>query len=391
MKAWIQKCGNVLKKVLRKVGIAFILPLLLIGALLLLQKILMGFPAVGEGYARYIFPVLSFIPVKLSSLVPISLTEVFVVTLVLSSPILIAWLVIRIRRAVKEKRGRKFFFKFGRAVAWGLFIVYALFMLLHGLNYTRKPLEDSLQFGTRKYTVEELQEAYVWVIDGLNSARSACPEDARGVITYPGGVRALLSDLQTLYENAAEKLPEITGNAGRPKPVALSHYWSYTYIVGMYFPFFGEPNINVDVDISEVFFTALHEMSHMHGYAVENDANLAAMLIGINSECPQLRYCGYCEALDLIFMDLAIAYNEDSEGFETFVTKHPIVDGYFRDYEAREAYWETIRPPQLISDVSEATNDTFLKVNQQEEGVKSYNMPTSNVADYYFTHVKGKA
>ena len=111
----------------------------------------------------------------------------------------------------------------------------------------------------------------------------------------------------------------------------------------------------------------------------------------MNSDCPELRYAGFCEGLDLIFVELLYAYNTDAEGFEAFVVEHPIVDGYFKDEDARSAYWETIDPPQIVADVSEATNDTFLKVNQQEGGVKSYNMPRSNVADYYFTHVKGKS
>ena len=376
---------------IRRWGIAYILPFLLIAVLVILQKIFMQAHAAGEVYAEYIFPVVSFLPVKISSLFPISLTEVFVVLLVLAAPFLIAWFIIRIRRAVKEKRGRKFFYRFGKIVAWALFTVYALFMLLHGFNFTRYPLEHSLGFGQRNYTVEELQEAYIWVVDGLNDARSRSCEDARGVISYPGGKEALLSDMQDLYEKSAAKIPEITGNSGRPKPVALSHYWSYTYIVGMYFPFFGEPNINTDIEVSEILSNVCHEMSHMHGFAVENDANLAAMLICINSDSPELRYTGFCEALDLIFMDLLYAYNTDTEGFEAFVVQHPIVEGYFLDDDARSAYWETIDPPELVTDVSQATNDTFLKVNQQEEGVQSYNMPTSNVADYYFTHVKGQA
>ena len=373
--------GKVLSWI-RKWGIAYVLPLVLIVSLVLLQKFLMYCRDYGETYATRIFPVLSFLPVKISSLVPISL--------VLSSPILLALLILRIRKAVKEKRGKKFFYRVGRFVAWMLFVIYALFMFLHGFNYTRRTLESSLGFGRRNYTVEELQEVYIWVVDGLNVARLESCEDERGVISYPGGVEALLADMETLYEESAADLAPITGNSGRPKRVALSHYWSFTYIVGMYFPFFGEPNINVDVEMSEILFNVPHEMSHMHGFAVENDANLAAMLICINSDCPELRYTGFCEALDLIFVELMYAYNTDTQGFEDFIVRHPIVEGYFRDEDARFAYWEKIEPPKIVTDASEAANDTFLKANQQEEGVQSYNMPRSNVADYYFTHVKGK-
>ncbi|MBR5937249.1 MAG: DUF3810 domain-containing protein [Clostridiales bacterium] len=368
-----------------------VLPLLLILFLYLLQMILMHFPSIGEAYAKSGFIVFSYIPAKISSLVPISLTEVFIVTLVFSSPLLIAWLVIRIRRAVKEKSGKKFFFNFGRVVAWVLFSLYTIFMLLHGLNYTRYSLDDKLGFGQRKYSVEELMEVTEWVISELNSAREACAEDENGVMTYPGGVPHLLSDMEDIYEDASKKIPQIKGVSARPKNVMLSHYWSYTYITGMYFPFFVEANINTDVTFAEMIYTICHEMSHLHGYAVENDATLAGLLVALSSDCPEVRYSGLREALELILMDLAIAFNNDSEGLDEFMRAHPVHLGYFRDSEAINNYWDSIDPPKIVSDVSSATNNAFLKANQQKDGVKSYNMPTSIMADYYFTFVKGES
>ena len=123
-----------------------VLPICLILLLYFIQRILIHFPAVGETYAKTGFIFFSFIPAKISSLVPISLSEVFIITLALSSPILIAWMIIRIRRACKQKRGRKCFFNIGSATAWILFSVYFLFMLLHGLNFTRYSLDEKLGF-----------------------------------------------------------------------------------------------------------------------------------------------------------------------------------------------------------------------------------------------------
>ena len=79
-----------------------VLPICLILSLYVLQRILIHFPAVGETYAKTGFIFFSFIPAKISSLVPISLSEVFIITLALSSPILIAWMIIRSRRACKQ-------------------------------------------------------------------------------------------------------------------------------------------------------------------------------------------------------------------------------------------------------------------------------------------------
>ncbi len=368
-----------------------LLPIFLIVLLYVLQLIFTQFPSAGEAYAKGPFLVFSFLPAKISSLVPISLTEVFVVTLVFSSPILIAWIVIRIRRAIKEKRGKKYFFNVGRVSAWAMAGIYLLFMLLHGINYTRYSLDDKLGFGKRQYSLEELKEVYIWVINGLNESRSACQEDENGVVTYPGGTSAFLHDVEDLYEEAAKDFSMIKGNSTRPKSVMLSHYWSYTDIVGMYFPFFAEANVNTDVPLVSQFYNACHELSHVHGYAVENDANLAALLICLNSDCPQLRYAGYREAFDLIWVDLRIAFNNDSEGFAEFVQSQYLVAGYFRDSDAIDVYWDSIKPPKIVENISNATNDTFLKINQQEEGVKSYNMPTSTVADYYFTYIYGKS
>ena len=66
------------KQFLKKWGIGIILPILLIILLYVIQSILVHFPNVCEGYSKTVFGVLSFLPVKLSSIVPISLTEVFV-------------------------------------------------------------------------------------------------------------------------------------------------------------------------------------------------------------------------------------------------------------------------------------------------------------------------
>ena len=372
----------------KKWGIGIILPILIMVFLYLLQTVLVHFPSIGEGYCRTVFVWVSFLPVTITSLIPISLSEIVVVGGVFCAPLLLALWVIHLVRAVKKKGGKSFFFRSGRITAWVLCGLYVVFMLLHGFNYTRYSLDEELGFGKKKYSLEEIQEAFIWVVTELNATREICPEDENGVLTYPGGYEAFLSDMKEIYEKSAEHFPQIRGNAARPKPVALSHFWSYTEIVGMYFPFLAESNINVDVPFPSLVSTVSHELSHLHGYAVENDADLAGMLIGLYSSCPQLRYGGLCDALDLVWSDLLTAYNNDTKGFQEFIGQYPICDGYFRDQDAMSSYWEGINPPKIVEKASEKANDTFLKINQQEEGVNSYAMPTSTVADFYFLYVK---
>ena len=377
-----------LKKQIIKWGIGIILPVLIISGLYGFQSFLKYYPDLAEAYSRTLFRWLTYVPMKLTSLIPISLTEVFVVTGVLSSPLLLAWFIIRMVRALKKKEGRKFFFTKGRILAWGLCIVYFIFMLFHGINYMRKPLDQTLFFGQENYSVEELGEVYIWVLYQINETREVCCEDENGVLAYPGGLRAFWNDAQKYYKESAVLFPTLQGNIGRPKPVALSHYWSYTDIVGIYDPLLAECNINKDTPFTETCSSAFHEMTHLNGYAVENNANLASLLLRMQSSCPEIRYTGFYDALPLIEDDLYKALGGDVGVIRQILAQIPLCDGLFRDVQAYDDYWKSINPPPIVKEVSNNVNDSFLKANQQEEGVKSYHMMPSVVADYYFKYVK---
>lgn len=376
-------------KILKKWILGVILPVILIGGLYFLQKILLHFPRVGEAYSTTFYVWLTFIPSKIVSLIPISLTEVLVVTTIFSSPLLIAWFLVRFVRALKKKEGKRFWFRTVRILAWVLCILYADFMLFHGLNYTRRTLPASLGFGQRDYSVEELEEVYAWVVSELNATRMQCTENEKGVLDYPGGVNGFLKDVPKIYQESALTFPSIAGNVGRPKPVALSHYWIYTDIVGMYFPFFAECNVNKDVQMVEMIGHAFHEVSHLNGYAVENNANLASLVLRLNCDVPEVRYSALYEAVGMVEDDLSKALNGDRKKFREITGQASFCDGFFRDIEAVSEYWLSIDPPPLIQEVSNTVNDSFLKANQQEEGVKTYRMASSTLADYYYLYVKG--
>ncbi len=379
------------RRTLKRWGIGIVLPVLLLVGLYFLQKFMLNFPKAGEVYTTTVYVWLTYIPAKLVSLIPISLTEVLVLTLAMSTPLLIAWFLIRMVRALKKKEGKKFWFRSARILAWGLCILYADFMLFHGLNYARRTLPESLHFGTRNYSVEELEQVYKWVVDELNATRARCMEDESGVMTYPGGINGFMKDVPELYRKSAVDFPSIAGNVGRPKPVAMSRYWIYTDIVGMYFPFFAECNVNKDVQMVEMIGHTFHELSHLNGYAVENNANLASLVLRLNSDVPEVRYTALYDAVGMVEEDLSKALNGDRKRFNEILNEVQFCDGFYRDLTAVSEYWLSINPPPLIQEVSNTVNDSFLKANQQEEGVKTYKMPTSTVADYYYIFLEGEA
>jgi len=197
------------------------------------------------------------------------------------------------------------------------------------------------------------------------------------------GLSATLSDASKAMDAASEKFPVLAGNTVLPKPVILSHYWSYTGITGMYFPFFGEANVNVDVPDSQLPMIICHEVSHTRGIAREQDANLAGFLACIYSTRTDFQYSAYQFAYLYCAGDL---YYADKNAYDQINARIP--DSVRRDWTKNAAYWDQFKGP--VQETSTEINDTYLHANQQPEGVKSYDSVTDLIVNYYFVYVKGK-
>lgn len=336
-------------------------------------------PESAEWYAIHIFPYLSYPIVRLTSLVPISLTEIVVVTAVLSAPLLIVWFIIRSIRSTKK---RKFFYKAAVAVCCIALILAGSFFFMHGINYARRPLNETLGLVPRERSAEELAEVMNWLARGIAEYRPILPENEQGGMLPPEGIRVVLRQGSHAMDMAAADFPELGGNGVLAKPVSLSRYWSYTGIVGMYFPFFGEANVNIDVPAHTIPMTVCHEISHVRGIAREQDANLAGFLACVSSDRPDFKYSGYMFALGYISQDLFAVDPEESARIAKEIPKEA-----YRDMQLSSEYWKQFEGP--VDDISTEVNDEYLKANLQPEGVRSYSLVSQLIIEYYFEFVKG--
>ena len=211
---------------------------------LLLPRILADYPKAAEDYARFVFPQITKIPVLISSSVPVSLTEIFLVSSLVWGVLLLIVFFISFARSPRKAR---FLRRFVCILACLYFLISASYTLQHGLLYDRYPLQESLGLETRQRTPEELSEVSSWLAGQIAELRTELPEDQNGCATLTTSVEQTLSDGNTALDSASTRFPVLAGNMTRGKPVILSHLWSYTGITGMYFPFFAEANVNVDV------------------------------------------------------------------------------------------------------------------------------------------------
>lgn len=337
-------------------------------------------PGFSEEYSRFVFPILSRPLTFLTSLCPISLTEVFVVFASLTVFFWLALLIIRFKNSGNRKKTAVRFF----SVLCILFAALSVsFTLMLGIQYTRIPLETSLELDASQKSAEDLKEVSLWLADNIQRTRALLPEDDKGCMVLTTSLTETLDEASLSMDAAARLFPELSGPDLNAKPVALSHLWSYTGITGMYFPFFGEANVNVDVPASQLPITICHEISHTRGIAREQDANLAGFLACLNSSRIDFQYCAYQYAYLYCCNDL---YKQDQNAYQQVSGQIP--EGTWRDWQQAAEYWQQFEGP--VQETSTAVNDTYLEANQQTEGVLSYDRVTDLIIDYYFTYVKGQ-
>jgi len=335
--------------------------------------------AVSEYYAIHIFPVLSRPFQFVSSLVPVSLTEIVVVFAACSC---LLWSILIIYRLIRSEHKKEYIYRFILILSVCFSVTAILFTLFHGINYTREPLESTLSLDASKWSEDDLDQVSVWLVRIMAEIRPTLQEDENGCMVLDTSISRALSDGSAAMDDAAVVFPVLSGSDVLAKPVALLHYWSYIGITGMYFPFLCEANVNIDIPESQLPITICHEISHTRGIAREQDANLAAFLACISSERLDFQYSGYQFALIYCLNDL---YSADQADYASVCALIP--EGVIRDWSQNSAYWKQFEGP--VQETSTEINDSYLQANLQEEGVQSYGRVTDLIIDYYFTYVKG--
>ena len=349
-------------------------------------------------YCTKLFPYVSVPMQSINMFFQYSLTENIIICFVPLLVIgLIVWFVFLIRKFLSSG-ALTYLYKSYRNILILVLIGAISFQAMHGINYKRTHVTEALNLSECELTFEDYCNALKWAYNGMIDARKRLGEDYNGVAhmqesfensaTYAG---SLINAFCNQYE-----VP-ISQNYVRAKPVSLSHYWSYTHIVGMYDPFIAEVNINTDyMSINEYPITMCHELCHAKGYASETDCNTLATLACCSSARADFRYAGYYEIfwnLYYVTEEIAGATGETVPQFASADDMEPV----FRDMMASIEYWNQIddEVEQIrktlgidITEASDAVNDTFLKSNG-ESGVDSYHVPDSVYVRFYLTYITG--
>lgn len=136
-------------------------------------------------------------------------------------------------------------------------------------------------------------------------------------------------------------------------------------IAGYYNPLSGEANLNFLLPQWVLPFVACHEIAHQIGVAREDEANLVGYLTAVNSDDVSFRYSANYNMLRYLLFEVRI---KSPENYALLYQK--ILPGVIANFKAERDFWQ-----KYNSDMSGYMNiafDKFLKLNNQQNGIKSY-------------------
>ena len=334
-----------------------LLPMLCIALLLFLFGL--SSTGVEKFYSDGLYRYSSVVQRQLSTLFPFAVGDFLYILLI----IFCLWSVFKaVRKLLREQPDQTEKILLLLKLSRFLLLVYIVFKLLWGLNYSRPSISARLGISDEKYTTKELVLLGDFLIDRVNLLKAR-------LNSRPPAKTYTIQDLEDRSKNAYDRMAKVNSFFSYPvpavKPVLFSVLISKMGLAGYYCPPSGEANVNMLIPPAELPFIACHEISHELGIAREDEANLIGYMVSTNSPDADFQYSGNYDILRSVLFEIRIKSPED---FERLYKK--INAGTLDDFRRDQEFWRKYDGD--MSDYMGDALDKFLKINNQPRGTKSY-------------------
>lgn len=298
-------------------------------------------------YSNGIYPVLATVFSSVSSLISISLWDLFWVVgvfvilygiyFVLFSSAKWSWFLLRIFQMAA--------------------LLYAFFYLAWGFNYFRPKIESRLGWEILKSDDQIFREVLDSLIVQTNKS-------------YYPIASSDYTDFDKLIEDSYAKNKDVLGinypnGTRRTKTMLFSSLFAMSGVSGYFGPFFNEVHLNNYLLPIEYPYVLAHEKAHQFGITNEAEANLASFIVCTTSSDQRLQYSGYVNLL-VYFLSDASAFKDIKEYVKKI--KKPVI----LDLRFQRAHWQGLQN-KTLDKMQTAANNAYLKTNHIEAGVMNYN------------------
>lgn len=238
-------------------------------------------------------------------------------------------------------------------------ILYIVFKIAWGLNYSRPSVSEALGIGNEKYSVKELVllgDYFVKKTSDLKLKQTKIPAYS---------IDALEINSAKAYD-LMERKNSLFGYSN-PCLKAVLNPWmiSKAGIEGYYAPLTGEANMNMNLPDFVKPYVSCHEIAHQLGISYEDEANLLGYLTASNSPDVNYQYSANYEMLRYILFEIRMKSPDD------YLQLHDqLSPAVLADFKIEKEFWRKYNG-QMFG-YMDATFDRFLKLNNQKKGIDSY-------------------
>lgn len=305
--------------------------------------------------------------------VDFSVAEALCVALVIVTVVYLAWSVVAVVRAKGRRRSRAYSAVLG-AVCVGVSI-YMGICYLWGVTYYVDGFQQKSGIYAQQVSADDLYAVTQYFADQLNATADTVARDENGRFDVPRA--EILAESVHVYDRAAEEFPFLAFHDQPPKAIHLSRIMSLLDFTGVYCPFTGESNVNVNAPACLLPATIAHELAHQRGIASEQECNFLAILSGTTCGSTDYAYSGWL--LGYIHLGNALYSADQTHWSEVYGSLSETVRA---DLDNNNAYWAQFRS-SVVKKASNSVYDKFLKGYGEADGLKSYGTVVDLLVTYY--------
>jgi hypothetical protein len=325
----------------------------LLAAGLILYTASYRYPSFAVWYASYVYPIFRHTVGRAAGWLPFSLFELIIFSLVV------------FHRNVLLR------------ITYYVSLFFLIFILTAGINYNREYYAVHVGITVQNSSAEDLIRLYLMLVERANGLADQIETDERGVFALSRGnlnhtARQAMLDLNAKYGGLGTYFPKAKA------PFTSRLTLSNLNISGFFAPWTMEAHYNSDMPDSDIPFVIAHELAHFAGFMREDEANFIAYLAAAYSPCPDFQYSAVKNAISSVLNSYWRAAF-DTDGYDELYSLLPAQ--LQRDFIAGSEYWRQFRG--RAADISHRANDTYLRVNRQDDGVQSYGRMVDLLLGYY--------
>lgn len=329
--------------------------------ILIIELVKSNVTLVNDYYYPYVYVPISNVLFFLFGKIPFSVGDILYIFL----PV---YIIIKLKNSNTRRKNFTFIFK-------TFAILYILFQFQWGINYHKSNLINKL-YTIEKYDLKQLKEVTKLFVDQTNiihnklSKSDTLPAnlDYDNELVFNESVKGINS----LKFNDFIAIPDYI----KIKKSLFSTPLSYMGFSGYINPFTLEAQINSKVPKLFMPVITSHEISHLMGYAKENEANFIGILSSVNSKNLFLSYSGNIQALRYLINEIRKADKKESQKIIQKINK-----GVLKNIEKAEKKLKKYSNP--VEPYLKEVYGLYLKANNQKDGIQSYNQVVNLLVGYY--------